>query len=64
MAEHASAGGLVRYTGAPVTMAQRVTELLLAWGEGDHAALEQLIADRSSSSNRPTPWLECFVTTS
>ena len=24
-------------------MAQRVTELLLAWGEGDHAALEQLI---------------------
>ena len=43
MAEHASAGGLVRYTGAPVTMAQRVTELLLAWGEGDHAALEQLI---------------------
>ena len=43
MAEHASAGGPVRYTGAPVTMAQRVTELLLAWGEGDHAALEQLI---------------------
>jgi RNA polymerase sigma factor (TIGR02999 family) len=24
-------------------MAQRVTELLLAWGEGDHAALEELI---------------------
>jgi RNA polymerase sigma factor (TIGR02999 family) len=24
-------------------MAQRVTELLLAWGDGDHAALEQLI---------------------
>ena len=24
-------------------MAQRVTELLLAWGEGDSAALEQLI---------------------
>jgi RNA polymerase sigma factor (TIGR02999 family) len=43
MAEHASAGGPVRYTGAPVTMAQRVTELLLAWGEGDRAALEQLI---------------------
>ena len=24
-------------------MAQRVTELLLSWGEGDHSALEQLI---------------------
>lgn len=33
----------MRYTGAPATMAQRVTELLLAWGEGDHAALEELI---------------------
>jgi RNA polymerase sigma factor (TIGR02999 family) len=33
----------LRYTGVPRPMAQRVTELLLAWGDGDHAALEQLI---------------------
>ena len=33
----------VRYTGLPATMAQRVTELLQAWAEGDDAALERLI---------------------
>ena len=33
----------MRYTGPPATMAQRITELLLAWGEGDQTALEQLI---------------------
>ena len=33
----------MRYTDPPATMAQRVTELLLAWGEGDDAALQQLI---------------------
>jgi RNA polymerase sigma-70 factor (ECF subfamily) len=31
------------YTDRPQSMAERVTELLLAWGDGDHAALEQLI---------------------
>lgn len=31
------------YTGVPLTMAQRVTELLLAWGDGDQTALDQLI---------------------
>jgi RNA polymerase sigma-70 factor (ECF subfamily) len=30
-------------TDRPQAMAVRVTELLLAWGDGDHAALEQLI---------------------
>jgi RNA polymerase sigma-70 factor (ECF subfamily) len=33
----------VGYTGPPEPMAQRVTELLLAWSDGDQAALEQLI---------------------
>jgi len=33
----------LRYTGATSLMTQQVTELLLAWGEGDQAALEQLI---------------------
>ena len=29
--------------GLPLPMAQQVTELLLAWGDGDHSALDQLI---------------------
>lgn len=33
----------LEYTGGPRSMAQRVTELLLAWSGGDQAALEQLI---------------------
>ena len=33
----------LRYTGATDPMAQRVTELLLAWGDGDVSALDQLI---------------------
>ena len=34
---------LLRYTGDSGPMAQRVTELLLAWGDGDRSALEQLM---------------------
>ena len=33
----------LRYTGAASLMAQQVTDLLLAWGDGDQAALDQLI---------------------
>jgi RNA polymerase sigma-70 factor (ECF subfamily) len=33
----------LRYTGGSDSMAQRVTELLLAWGEGDQSALNRMI---------------------
>jgi hypothetical protein len=39
----------MRYTGPSELMAQRVTELLLAWGEGDQSALEQLIRSYTQS---------------